>query len=72
MTGQPTGYSNPDMKAGCTLHCTPEERFCIGMCLQLTPDMPRLLIYTGIGFVGASFSYYLISYYDVKVFKLVV
>ncbi|WFD18182.1 hypothetical protein MCAP1_000385c, partial [Malassezia caprae] len=56
----------------CTLHCTTEDRFCIGMCFLLTQDVPRLLIYTGIGFLGATFSHYLISYYDVKVFQLVV
>lgn len=48
-----------------------DERFCQGMYVRvdLHLDFPRLLIYTGVGYVGATFSYYLISYFDVKVFK---
>jgi len=69
---QPQHCNISATKPGCTLHCASEDRFCIGMCFLLTQDAPRLLIYAGIGFVGATFSHYLISYYDVKVFKLVV
>lgn len=60
------------MKPECTLHCTSEERFCIGMSFALTLDAPRLIIYIGVGFMGATFSHYLINYYDVKLFKLIV
>lgn len=60
------------MKPECTLHCTSEERFCIGMSFVLTLDAPRLIIYIGVGFMGATFSHYLINYYDVKLFKLIV
>lgn len=38
---------------------------------QLMPDLPRLVIYSGIGYIGSCFSHYLISYFDVNLFKLV-
>lgn len=69
---QQGNQSNPRTESGCTLYYSSEERLCIGKCLLLTLDAPRLLLYTGIGYIGATFSCYLISYYDVKVFKLVV
>ena len=34
--------------------------------LALTVDLPRLIVYTGIGFIGAIFSHYLIEYFAVQ------
>lgn len=47
-----------------------EEIICQGMCVPLTTDFPRLLVYTGIGFVGAGISYYLNQYFGVQLVQV--